>query len=485
MRVHMVKCLVMVGLSLWAVNEYAAQPPTDGQPKPPTSAPSSAAATPPSPSQPAQPAPSGPTPSAPTPPAGQPTPSTGPTPPAISPAPSAPSPAAAPSAPTPGGMPQAPQPITTPSKPIPQAEVKEEGITTAHLQEPSGNWLAKRGWWEKAKDLYGKIRKKTDQVFDQRMIFFNKRTELGHTLFDPFYINAGLGRGELEELLNYLMAQMEEQRTKEGMLSEQDRVFMQTLNKEKQTLEQLKLDVEAIAKLDSSIDDALSRLMEQLNVARSYEQKAWEDFKTIADVLNDKKARELYYAMITYDENIAAISNYIQHDLGNYFDQLTKTATEHVNRIKGALQSLKEKGIDFKKKAKELEEQDTQAAKARKERERIEREEREKEEAEELEAQSWLGWFKRGFASVWNSVADIFGGIYSTVSGWFGGSEHTQEEHAPAKTPTTPPPTPRAVTPVSAPTSGAMLSTGSVTPGVPPVSTPEKSGLPLPAPAQK
>lgn len=337
--------------------------------------------------------------------------------------------------PTPPPTGLVPQPMAQPSAPMvseqPVSEAPELlGIDTVNLTEPSGNWLYKRIWWEKAQDRYEKIKGLVDRTFDARMIFFNKRNELEHTVFDPFYIHSGLGRGELEEILSYLMKQMELAREKHGTLTEAERAFLAIMNKEKETLEQLRLDIEGIAKLDQAVDGALDKLMEQLNLVRNYERKAWENFKQIAQELSDAKAKELYYGMVTYEENIGAIYNYIKHEYAQYFDQLVKTAKDNVERIQSAIKLLKEKGIDFKKQAQELVKKASPQERERLEQERLELERQEQEEAERQN--SWTGWITGFFSSAWHGITEFFGSIYDTVSGWFGGraSEESHEETA-------------------------------------------------------
>src|SRR5207253_248020 len=113
---------------------------------------------------------------------------------------------------------------------------------------------------------------------------------------------------------------------------------------------------------------------------------------------NDKKAKELYYGMVTFEENIAAIGAYLKNDLTPYFDNLTKSARDNVARVKTTLQTLKEKGIDFKKKAQELESQGihTERDKLEQERKRLEQEQ---QQAEQEAAKTWFGWIKGIFSS--------------------------------------------------------------------------------------
>lgn len=306
------------------------------------------------------------------------------------------------------------------------ADVEEpQGIDTISLQEGSGNWLYKRIWWEKAEAKYETIKTLVDRILEAQMIFFARRADLARTVFDPFYINAGIGRGELEEILNYLMEQMSAQQQKQGDLTEQERAFLAIMNKEKETLDQLKLDMDAINKLDGAVDESLGKLMEQLNLCRSYERHAWDDFKSIAKELSDKKARELYYSMVTAEENINAIGQYIKNDFTGYFNQLATMAQENISRIQSGINALKEKGIDFKKKAQELEKKDENTERER----RIkEQEEKEREEQEAAAANTWYGWIMSWFTSAWDAVTSLIGGAYDAVRGLFGYSSEPSEE---------------------------------------------------------
>src|SRR5579872_3599284 len=49
------------------------------------------------------------------------------------------------------------------------------GIDTVSLEEPQGNWLFKRIWWERAEERYEKIRNLVTAIWESRTQFFNKR----------------------------------------------------------------------------------------------------------------------------------------------------------------------------------------------------------------------------------------------------------------------------------------------------------------------
>src|SRR5579863_7890489 len=250
------------------------------------------------------------------------------------------------SEPTQTVIPTIPEPIKEEPIVIPEEPEQQEapaGIDTVSLENPQGNWLYKRIWWERAEERYEKIRMLVDTVWGSRIIFFDKRNELDRNVLDPFYLNIGIGQGELQIILTELLDFFEKHREEQGDLNEQERALYETIATEEEDLKQLKQDVESIANLDHAIDEALGTLMNQINRVRQYERQAWENFKEIAHILNDTKARELYYMIEGAARNIKNINTYIEQDFFNHFAQLIGEATKHVNRIQNQIESLKEK----------------------------------------------------------------------------------------------------------------------------------------------
>src|SRR5437870_6541847 len=92
------------------------------------------------------------------------------------------------------------EPIVIPEEP--EKKEKPVGIDTVSLENPQGNWLFKRIWWERAEERYEKIRLLVDAVWESRTIFFVKRNELDRNVLDPFYLNVGIGQGELQTILS-------------------------------------------------------------------------------------------------------------------------------------------------------------------------------------------------------------------------------------------------------------------------------------------
>lgn len=241
------------------------------------------------------------------------------------------------------------------AQPFAESEDEITGIDTADLDEPQGNWLFKRMWWQRAETQYEKIKALVDTIMESRMAFFAKRTEWDKTVFDPFYLEIGVGRGILEEMIANAIAQLDQEREKDGQLSPQERDLLAAFETEKATLEQLQKDIQKINAIDGAIDDAITTLIGQINAARNFEKQSWQNLKQIAQELSDKKARDLYYGMATFWQNANDISSYIQNPFLQYFEGLGASAKESIAKVTDSMKALKEKGIDFKQQWQNLE----------------------------------------------------------------------------------------------------------------------------------
>lgn len=218
------------------------------------------------------------------------------------------------------------------------------GIDTVDLDDPQGNWLYKRVWWERAEAKYEKIRNAVNKILEMRTGFFAQRAELDKTVLDPFYIKIGLSQGELQEILSELIA-----RASKDTKDKTDAQILEQAEVDKQELEQLQKQVQQVIKHDEEVENAILMLVEQINRIRALEQEAWQNFKNIARVLDDKKARELFYKVDNAWRNIQELHRYVEQTYSGSFDQLIDRIKDQIRRIDNSVLILKEKGIDLKK----------------------------------------------------------------------------------------------------------------------------------------
>lgn len=297
-------------------------------------------------------------------------------------------------------MPIMSMPVVGGIEDLPSAEDAEQfGIDTASLQDPSGNWLYKRIWYEKAERRYGQIKEAVNNVMDSRMYFFEQRVNLDRALFDPFYMNLGFSRGELQESVGMLIEQLQGAPAKTAAKKQQRTAAVDALQEEKERVERLQKDVDSINNIDHAIDDALTKLMSQINTCRQYEQQAWEYLRAIARELSDKVARDHYYAMDAIWKNVKNIQRYIQSEYAMHFAELIQEAQNRTESVTQVVQQLKEKGIDLKKMAASALQPEPAP------------EEPEEEEEVEEAPMSWFGWIihiitwpARAIAGLWHAL---------------------------------------------------------------------------------
>jgi hypothetical protein len=310
-------------------------------------------------------------------------------------------------------LPAEPEPVADEAITIPEAspaELKETpGIDTVSLQNPQGNWLFKRIWWERAEERYEKIRTLVDTVWESRTIFFVKRNELDRNVLEPFYLNIGVSQGELQVILAELIDFLEKKRELQGDLNEPERMLYEVIATEEEALKQLQVDIESVTTLDRSIDGALGTLMDQINRVRKFEEQAWKNFREIARILDDTKARELYYIIEGTARNIKNISTYLERDFLNHFNKLINEATKHVTRIQNQIKALKEKGVNFKRQSELLKQ--TEPTSSQEEENESERETTPKQKP------GWFGWIMSIINNIFNTITSLVRIPYNMLFG--------------------------------------------------------------------
>lgn len=247
-----------------------------------------------------------------------------------------------------------PVPQETPEEKLAREELAQE-IDTMDLEQPEGNWLLKRHWWEESKKKYKKIRELFEQILQSRMTFFEKRSAAEKTVFNPFHREIGIEQEELRETIDSLLDLIEEEAVNKESLEQEDVDFLKQIMAEKGELAQLKIDIDSIYNIDAAIDDALSALIGKVNEASKFERSAWDEFEAIAQELSDSRARERYYVIANIYDNLKALQGYIQNEFSSYFDGIVQSAKDKTERFKEMVQMLKDKGIDLKEQASRLE----------------------------------------------------------------------------------------------------------------------------------
>lgn len=297
------------------------------------------------------------------------------------------------------------QPEASEQDTIAEAEDNEEEpldpIDTVNIEEPKGNWLNKRIYWERAETEYEKISQQTQEIATMSPHYYQQRAELNRSDLDKFYITEGIELGELKQIIATSIEGLEEERTRKGSLTEEGRLLTDKLQEQQILLKKMDQKISTVSAIDSALDEDLSMLDRQISQARAYERQAWAAFKAISRELSDKKARAIYYSMKALKKNVRSIYTYLNGPLDEHFKQLISTARNRIGEIKDAMERLRSEGIDLKAYAKKL----TQP-------ESCPKLEEEPQEEELQQPTSWLGNF---WNSITSTISDLWQGGLSLI----------------------------------------------------------------------
>jgi hypothetical protein len=283
-------------------------------------------------------------------------------------------------------------------KPKPKTEKEEvmSSINTLDVEE-EGNWLLKRVWWEQSEQTFEKIIALNDDVVKLQIGYISKRSEWDKKLNELFR-KLGFDQGEISEVIEYFLHQLSMTREFEGLEPNQ-REFFDLLNAKKEELEKLKLDLNSLSELDTSIDDVITQLVDQVNKSRDFEKNAWQDFKEIGRVLNDKKAKTLFYQIEADLKSIQNIQTYLSVELKKYYQDL-------LDNVDKASNSIVKKVYDLEKEIGNLKEQFEKLQKEEETRKQNELENKLKSqsEAKQPKSKKQNSWF----GSFWDKITSIF-----------------------------------------------------------------------------
>lgn len=211
-----------------------------------------------------------------------------------------------------------------------------------------GNWYKKQQTLKHAHDVYQEVRQKEALVEQFENVFITKKNVLTNK-FEEFSQALGGAINTIYQTLFEEIERLETSQKPEGQLTQQDRVNMAQAQETKESLLQLKKDFDALTELYKGVDKAMSVLMEQITISHNFEQKAFDSYEKIAQVLSDQVAEQLYAEIIAARENIIGISEYIKGDFSHYFDELSENITKSMALIQQQLTTLKERGVDLLK----------------------------------------------------------------------------------------------------------------------------------------
>jgi hypothetical protein len=293
-----------------------------------------------------------------------------------------------------------------PTKPV------QEGITTLDLDE--GNWFLKRQALEKTMNIIEELNSVFTQIMDLRMPFLKTRNEVDRE-FALFAKDMGFELGDVNQLVTTIVERMEEERTKEGQLNEEERAFLAQLEKRLEELKQLQKDLTAIEDLDTSIDDVIMQVEQEIDQSHSYQAQGWRNFQAIKKVLNDEKAEELALKTEGLLNNIKDIHSYLSGQLMTYFNKKVQILKENMEAVKAKLNTFKGEEGNLKKSLEGF-----LASERKKEQER-EAQEKARIEAAAKKACAAEKPQPSFISRIFSGIVDFFAGLWAMIRGLFGG----------------------------------------------------------------
>jgi hypothetical protein len=317
------------------------------------------------------------------------------------------------------GTQEQPQPTPAPEKPEAEkpasdkkeAAAKEEPAKPANGEvldtidiEEGGNWLIKRQIFEDTFKLMDQMDEVNTSIRDMRLTFFKSRNEIDKKVA-LFIKDIGYNLGKLDEIASTILKRMEQERNKEGDLSEEERSVVSSVENLEEKILHIQEMVQEIMRLDDKIDsEILKSLEDRINESARYRQEGWKNLQSIKKILSDEKAQNLYDKSKALYDAMKEVLSWQQSKLLPYFTETIQTIEHDMETIKTDLQELQSKGVDLQQEVEKIELQENMADK-----------EKEREEVDQAVKEATLK--QKG---VLNSVKNFFGAILDYVQNFFG-----------------------------------------------------------------
>jgi len=254
---------------------------------------------------------------------------------------------------------QAPEPPPT------ETITETKGAETTKFPEAEvgfqGNWRKKNDWLKQAQDKNDELQEAITKIQSAQKDFRNKLKTLDD-MFDDFYRQTGFDKGKVEELFTGLAKEIEENKEKTRKLFSQVILNLdeeteklatiiktqytdlesidEAFKKEKISLDQLKLDTNAIVDLDNSVRDRSKKVDEQTQAAQTYIEQSTKLSEKIWHVIDDKKAKQIFYNLSGINEKMKALLQYITVDLMQDFATVTSTVENQIKKTKVSIEEV-------------------------------------------------------------------------------------------------------------------------------------------------
>ncbi len=307
------------------------------------------------------------------------------------------------------------------------------GLETVQVSDEKtgeqGNWVKKKNWLLKSYEISSNIYKLAAQIAESKKIYQSKYNAIDEEL-DKFYKDLGMEQGKIKELFDSIGRYLEKKKTKETALlttssdktGDVDQDYAKKIDllesqikQMESDLEQLRLDMDAIADVDKSLTQRLQKVDEQITLAMTQAEAAKTKVDDLWYIIDDKKARAIYYEVLNIEENLKAILSYLQDVLASDFDKVVSLVKEKIGLIASNIKKLEEKGLIIRDRSHRIEQIKLEELK------KIELESTQAKKVEEIKPvvkkEPQLGIVQRIYAFIVNGIAKVYNFFKSLFSG--------------------------------------------------------------------
>lgn len=286
-------------------------------------------------------------------------------------------------------LPQGPDTITTPAN-----EIGDQG-----------NWQKKKDWLKQAQIKNDAIQEMVLSIQNIRTNFSDQYKTANEKL-NTFYQKSGFEQGKLDGLfseINSHITKLKEKNIKflehsdldneQAALAREKYIDIYMIESEykqqKKDLDKLKLNIKSIAELNTSVNNRMKKVDEQITKAQQFADQASAFTEKIWHIIDDKKARKLFYDISALQEQTNAIQQYVQVDLSSDFSNVIQTITSQITKIDDAIKKLEDQEIFLTQREKKVAQIKKEKAKKLQMQETLQRVKKIKHPQES----SWFDWF--------------------------------------------------------------------------------------------
>lgn len=257
--------------------------------------------------------------------------------------------------------------------------IESDFVPEVNTNQEGGNWVQKRMWWEQAEAAFAQLTADNNQILQIQADYFKQRTIVDKQL-NTVLCDLNISRADLvnfiDKLLEFTSAvpnivttapdktntTVSQSGQAKATGDHKSSAAINSSNSGNNTnarlkklaasqqvgLENIKTYLINLKLIDDALDQVLAELNKQIELCQDYEKQAWDDFKEIGRILNDKKAKALFYQVDGFQKNIQKILEYVTGPLKKFFDDQVIKTKKSCDDLNQEIKQLAAGGLDLR-----------------------------------------------------------------------------------------------------------------------------------------